>query len=158
MLHVEITARGASRDVHSGMAPIIPNPIWRLISFLGSLKDEKGEILVPGFYEGVRDLGYDVDRYLEAIPFEEEEVKRDLGIDEFVGGGSGIELLRKLYLSPSLNISGIYGGYTGVGSKTVIPSVAGAKIDIRLVPGQKPEYILAMLEHHMKERASTISA
>ena len=152
MLYVELVVRGPSRDFHSGYSPIIPNPIWRLVRLACALKDEHGRVLIPGFYEGIADLGYDVEELLRRIPFDEEELLRELGLKGFVGGVRGLDALRQLYLTPSLNISGIYGGYTGKGSKTVIPAEAGMKIDIRLVPGQEPGKILEALKAYLAEK------
>ncbi len=152
MLYVEFLVRGPSRDVHSGYAPLVPNPIWRLVRLACALKDESGRVLIPGFYEDITDLGYDVEALLRKIPFDEEKELADLGLKEFVGGVRGLEALRQLLLSPSLNISGIYGGYTGVGGKTVIPAVAGMKVDIRLVPGQDPGKVLKALRTYLAEK------
>ena len=152
MLYVEFIVRGASRDVHSGYSPLVPNPIWRLVKLACLLKDEEGRVLIPGFYETVGDMGYDVEELLRKVPFDEEAMKRDLGLKEFVGGVTGLEALRQLYLMPALNISGIYGGYTGEGGKTVIPARAGMKVDIRLVPGQDPDDIFERLRAYLAEK------
>ncbi|RLI08429.1 hypothetical protein DRO32_02305 [Candidatus Bathyarchaeota archaeon] len=151
MLYVELVVKGPSRDVHSGYAPIVPNPIWRLVRLACLLKGPDGRVLIPGFYEGLAGLGYDAEDLLSRIPFDEEALKEELGLEEFVGGLTGLEALRHLHLMPSLNISGIYGGYTGEGGKTVIPSRAGMKLDIRLVPGQDPEAILGALKGYLAE-------
>jgi acetylornithine deacetylase/succinyl-diaminopimelate desuccinylase-like protein len=99
----------------------------------------------------------DIDIYLEVVELLKEvdleelnELKTMLCIDKFNKGLEGFEALKTLYLSPSVNISGIYGGYIGKGSKTVIPSTAGAKIDIRLVPNQNPSKILEKFKQHVK--------
>ena len=152
MVYVEIVLRGANRDVHSGSAPLIPNPVWRLVRFLSSIKDEKGRVLVDWLYRGVKELEW-APELLEKMSIEHlEETKKQLGIKEFNEGLEGIEALKKLHLSPSINVSGLYAGYTGKGSKTVIPSVAGAKIDIRLVPEQDPEEILSEFKKFMEEK------
>ncbi len=153
MLYIEIILREALRDVHSGNAPLVPNPVWRMARLLSLLKDESGKIYVPGFYE---DIDPEFLRAGEELigkidPTELEEMKRELGIESFVGGLSGYEALKKLYLEPSLNVSGLYSGYTGKGSKTIVPSLAGAKIDIRPVPGQDPEKILRNLKKYLEE-------
>jgi len=152
MLYVELTVKGPSRDIHSGYAPIVPNPIWRLARLACTLKDPEGRVLIPGFYEGLTGLGYDVEALLKELPFDEEALKEELGLEEFVGGLTGLEALRQLHLMPSLNISGIYGGYTGRGGKTVIPSEAGMKIDIRLVPDQDPDEVLEALRAYLAEK------
>ena len=153
MLYVEVLLRGASRDVHSGMAPLVPNPAWRMAKLLTKLKAEDGRILVPGFYDDIDSEFLEAaEELIKRMDLEElEETKRELGLKEFVGGLSGFEALKELHTKPSLNVSGLYAGYTGRGSKTVVPSVAGAKIDIRPVPGQKPEKILRNLREYLSE-------
>ena len=155
MVYVELKVRGASRDVHSGYSPLIPNPALRIARLLLELKDERsGKVLIPGFYDGV-DLEFlrIGEELLSKVDVSElETMKEELGLREFVGGLSGLEALKALHLSPSLNISGLYSGYTGKGSKTIVPSEAGAKIDIRLVPGQDPRIILDSLVNYIKVR------
>lgn len=151
MLYLEIRVKRLSRDVHSGMATILPNPAWDIVRILSSLRSEKGEVKIPGFYEGLKDLGYDVEELLKDYPFEEEDLKKELGIREFIGGVSGLEALKKLHLQPSLNISGLYAGYTGKGSKTIVPALAGVKIDVRTVPGQDPERLLRSFREYLEE-------
>lgn len=153
MLYIELELRGAARDVHSGFAPIVPNPVWRMAELLTLLKDpESGRVLVPGFYDGIADLGYDVDRYLEQAPVDEDELLRELGLRSFLGNLRGLELRRALYLQPSLNVSGLYAGYTGRGAKTIVPSRVVAKIDIRPVPGQEPSRLLERLRSYLREK------
>ncbi len=153
MLYVEVILRGASRDVHSGMAPIVPNPAWRMARLLTKLKTEDGKILVPGFYDDIDpEFVRTAEELIMKMNLEElEEMKEELGLKEFVGGLRGFEALKELHTKPSLNVSGLYAGYTGKGSKTVVPSIAGAKIDIRPVPGQKPEKILENLRRYLSE-------
>lgn len=154
MLYLEIVLRGASRDVHSGYAPLVPNPVWRMARLLALLKDEEGRILVPGFYEGVDPefLRHGEELLSRLGPEELESLKEELGLRSFVRGLEGAEALRELYLRPSLNVSGLYSGYTGRGSKTVVPSLAGAKIDIRPLPGQDPQALLERLRGCLAER------
>ncbi len=151
MLYVEILLRGPSRDVHSGSAPLVPNPVWRMARLLASLKTEDGVVRVPGFYDDVEEeFLRGAEELIGRMSYEElEELKRELGLREFVRGLSGEEALRELYTKPSLNVSGLYAGYTGRGSKTIVPSMAGVKIDIRPVPGQRPERILERLREYL---------
>ncbi len=152
MVYIEVIFRGASRDVHSGYAPLVPNPVWKLAKFLTLLKDVNGKILVPWVYEDMEDLGVEAEELLKEMDIGElDELKKKLGIKEFAEGLSGFEALRKLHLLPSLNVSGLYAGYTGKGSKTIVPSIAGVKIDIRLVPGQKPDKIIEKFKEFLKE-------
>lgn len=153
MLYLEIILRGASRDVHSGNAPLVPNPVWRMARLLLSLKNENGEILVPGFYDDIdRDFLEFSERLLRDLDYEElESLKKELGLKNFVRGLEGLEALRELYTKPSLNVSGLYAGYTGKGSKTIVPALAGVKIDIRPVPGQDPSKIYSKLKSYLDQ-------
>ncbi len=147
MIYVEIRLRGASRDAHSGYAPLVPNPAWRLAKLLTLIKDEEGHIKVDWLYKGMIDLGPEAEKLLEELGSSElEELREELGLRQFAENLGGIEALRKLHLYPSINVSGLYAGYTGRGSKTIVPAVAGAKIDIRPVPGQDPRALLSELE------------
>ncbi len=153
MLYVEIILRGASRDVHSGNAPLVPNPVWRMAKLLTYLKNERGDILLPGLYEDIDPVFVqEAEEMIGELGFEElEELREELGLREFVKGLAGVDALRELYTKPSLNVSGLYGGYTGKGSKTIVPSIAGVKIDIRPVPGQDPAKILDKLKSYLNE-------
>jgi Acetylornithine deacetylase/Succinyl-diaminopimelate desuccinylase and related deacylases len=109
---------------------------------------------VPGFYEDIDPEFMRIgEELIRKMDFSElEEMAKELGLKEFVGGVKGYDALRKLYLEPSLNVSGLYSGYTGKGSKTIVPSIAGAKIDIRPVPGQDPEKILDRFKKYIAEK------
>ncbi len=152
MVYLEIKIRGPSRDVHSGYSPLVPNPAWRMAMLLSKLKDEHGRVLIPGFYDKVDPEFLSIgEKLLERVDVDElEALKEELGIKEFVGGLRGFEALKALHLSPSLNISGLYSGYTGKGSKTIVPSEAAVKLDIRLVPGQDPKEILENTVKYLK--------
>ncbi len=151
MLYIEVVLRGADRDVHSGLAPLIPNPAWRLAKLLTYLKSEDGIILVPGVYEGVDPefIHYSEELLKNLDCNELVTLRRELGIKEFVGGLDCLEAFKGLYMKSSLNISGLYSGHVGKGVKTIVPSVAGVKIDIRLLPGQNPEYILKKFKEYL---------
>ena len=153
MLYVEVIVRGANRDVHSGSAPLVPNPVWRLVKLLSSIKDEDGRILVNWLYDGMIDLGPEAVELLKDIDAEDlEEMKKQLGIERFNMGLEGLEALKHLYLMPSINVSCLYAGYIGKGSKTFIPSIASAKIDIRPVPGQDPERLFKLFKKFLEEK------
>jgi len=152
VLSVELRTKGASRDVHSANAPLIPNPAWRLVWALNCLKNEKDEITIHGFHDDVEPPSADEMKYVEKIPFEEEEEKKDLGLTEFLQNVSGLEAVKALLYHPTCTINGFLTGYTDTGSKTVLPNKAMAKLDFRLVPRQKPEDILEKLREHLKNR------
>ncbi|MDH5449798.1 MAG: M20/M25/M40 family metallo-hydrolase [Candidatus Bathyarchaeota archaeon] len=152
VLSVELEAKGASRDVHSANAPLIPNPAWRLVWTLNTLKNEKDEILIEGFYDDVETPLTEEIKCLKDIPFEEEEEKKELALKEFLHKASGLDALKALLYKPTCTINGFMSGYTGTGSKTVLPNKATAKLDFRLVPRQRPEKIFRKLVKHLKSR------
>ncbi len=152
VLSVELRARGASRDVHSANAPLIPNPAWRLLWALNLLKNRKEKILIEGFYDNVQSQSLEEIECLKAIPFEEEQFKEELEIEEFLQDKSGLEALKALLYQPTCTINGYISGYTGKGSKTVLPREASAKLDFRLVPNQDPSDIYQKLVKHLESQ------
>lgn len=149
MLYVELSAEGANTDLHSANASIIESPAWRLLFALTSLKDQNDKILIPGFYDDVIEPTSEEIESLSRYLFDEEANKEKLGISKFVNDLTGIDLKRKHLFEPTCNICGISSGYTGEGSKTVLPNHAFAKLDFRLVPGQDPNRILKLLREHL---------
>jgi acetylornithine deacetylase/succinyl-diaminopimelate desuccinylase-like protein len=152
VLSVELRAKGASRDVHSSNAPLIPNPAWRLVWALNTLKNEKDEIIIGGFYDDVKKPPAEEISYVKEIPFEEEEEKRDLGLKCFLHDMSGLDAVKILLYHPTCTINGFLAGYTASGSKTVLPNRAMVKLDFRLVPEQKSADIFDKLVKHLKTR------
>ncbi len=149
MLYVELRVRCTETDSHSSNAGIVPNPAWRLIWALSTIKGPDDKILIEGFYDGVQPpTQKDLD-ILEQDPFDEALFKKSLGLTGFIGGLTGKELLKKHYYMPTANICGLCAGYTGEGSKTVLPAQASVKMDFRLVPGQEPERIFQLLREHL---------
>jgi len=152
VLSVELRASGASKDVHSANAPIIPNPAWHLVWALSLLKDKEENILIEDFYENVLPPSSEEIECLRNIPFEEEETKKELGLEEFLQSKSGLEALKALLYQPTCTINGFVSGYTGAGSKTVLPHEASAKLDFRLVPNQNSTEIFRKLVKYLKTR------
>ncbi|MEM4312003.1 MAG: M20/M25/M40 family metallo-hydrolase [Nitrososphaerales archaeon] len=152
ILYVELRINTAGIDQHSMYSTIIPNPAWKLVWLLNTLKDDKENILIEGFYDDVLKPTEEESRMLEEIEFNEEEYRRNFGVKNYLLNRKGLELLKALVFNPTCNISGIEAGYTGKGSKTVNPSWAMAKVDFRLVPKQKPEDILGKLKAHLKRK------
>jgi acetylornithine deacetylase/succinyl-diaminopimelate desuccinylase-like protein len=150
--YVELRVRGASKDAHSSLATIVPNPAWRLVWALATLKNERDEITIDGFMDRVRPPTPLELEALERLPFDEPGMLRIHGIKRFVRGLTGVELKKKHFFEPTCTICGIVSGYTGAGSKTVLPAVASAKIDFRLVPDQSPETVTALLRAHLDRR------
>ena len=152
ILYVELEAQGPIRDVHSATAAIVDNPAWRLVRALDTLKDEKNRILVPNWYKGIKPFTQEQLKYLKAEPLHEKAMKKELGIKSFIDGMKSLEAKKALAGKPTCTICGLVSGWTGPGSKTVLPSKALAKIDFRLVPGQKPKILLRELKKHLKAK------
>src|SRR5213596_3745573 len=147
-----MVSRTASVDQHSSYAAIAPNPGWRLIHFLTTLRDANGRIKIPGWYEDARRPTARELRYLRASAFSADALKGFWGVKEFIGGENNFDLLRRLIYSPTCTICGFVSGYIEEGTKTVNPAVAKAKIDFRLVPNMKKEKQLAKLRDHLKSK------
>lgn len=149
MVYVELTARGARIDQHSMRATSVPNPAWRLVWALNTLKGPDNKVAIEGFYDDVRPLTNLERETIAKIPVDEKALLDFYGIDGFLPGRVENGYYYNLISEPTCNIAGIVSGYTGEGSKTVLPSVAKAKVDMRLVPGQKPADILEKLKRHL---------
>lgn len=152
MLTVELVARGASRDLHSGMAAYVPSPTWRLIWALAALKSPDNRVQIPGFYEAVTVPNEAQEQLVASIPDETQEELDNVGLEAFIGGMRGADLYRASAFDPTANIQGIEAGYNGPGSKTVLPAEARAKLDIRLVPDQDPEEIFQSLQRFLSDK------
>ncbi len=147
--YVELSVTGASSDLHSSWGTVVPNPIWRLVWALNSLKDHQERILIPGFYDAVRQPSpMEIDA-LEQMHFDEQGERRQMGLDGFLCGLTGLPLLTKHIFQPTCTICGIGGGYQGTGLKTVLPNQAKAKLDLRLVPDQDPHQVYDGLCQHL---------
>jgi acetylornithine deacetylase/succinyl-diaminopimelate desuccinylase-like protein len=152
LLYVELRARGASRDLHSSYAPLVPNPAWRLVWALNTLKDEQDRITIDGLMDHVAQPSPEELELLEKIPFEDDKMKEDLDIPEFLGGVGGKDAVRQLLYSPTCTICGFVAGYTGEGAKTVLPSEARVKLGLRLVPNLEPALVLDLLRKHLDRK------
>ena len=153
--YVELRVRGANQDQHSSVATSVPNPAWRLVWALASLKAPDERVLIPGFYDNVLPPNPAELDLLRRMPDTETHRLDHLGIDQFLLGLTGLELRTREYFQPTCTISGIESGYTGPGSKTVLPSRAMAKVDMRLVPDQDPHEIFALLRQHLDNEGFT---
>lgn len=147
--YVELLARGAAYDLHSANATMVPNPAWRLVWALNTLKGPDERILILGFYDRVRPPSAAELQALTSIPLDDEVLLNDFGIPAFLGGLRGIERLKAHLFQPTCTICGFVSGYTGAGSKTVLPSEARVKIDFRMVPDQEPDEIVRLLRTHL---------
>ena len=150
--YVELRARGAAKDAHSSLGTIVPNAAWRLVWALATLKSSDDQITIDGFMDLVRPPSAGERELLERLPFDEQSMLRIHGIKSFVRGLTGAALKEKHFYEPTCTICGIVSGYTGAGSKTVLPAVASAKIDFRLVPDLTPEIVTRLLRAHLDRR------
>lgn len=150
--YVELRARGARRDLHSAYAPIVPNPAWRLVWALSTLKDEQDQITIDGYLDHVATPPPETIAAADAVPFDEERIKADYGIDRFLARVSGKEAVRRYLFAPTCTICGMDAGYSGEGAKTVLPSTARAKVDLRLVPDLTPDLAVGLLREHLARR------
>jgi acetylornithine deacetylase/succinyl-diaminopimelate desuccinylase-like protein len=155
LCYVELRCHGVRSDMHSSYAPIVQSATWRLVWALNSIKDENDRITIDGFYDDVvpsteEDMGY-----LEGLFFDEESMKKSNGIASYINGLTGVPLKEKYLYQPTANIAGIESGYTGEGSKTVIPNYAFCKIDFRLVQGQDADKVVELLRKHLDKHGFT---
>ncbi len=147
--YLEVEVIGPNRDLHSGLyGGGVANPINVLARMLAGLSDEQGRITIPGFYDDVLSLGGEERAAMARAPFDLEAFKESIGIKK-ESGEAGYSTMERLGIRPSLDVNGIWGGYTGEGAKTVLPSRAAAKVSLRLVPDQSSEKISALLEEHL---------
>lgn len=147
--YVELICKGADFDLHSSEAAIIENPAWRLVWALNTLKNEKEEILIDGFYDDVMPLTDKEKAFIQTMAYNEDEIKEQYGITGFLNNLKGDSLKKRLTAAPTCTICGIESGYTGEGTKTVLPAVAKVKLDFRLVPDQDPKKIVSLLRKHL---------
>jgi acetylornithine deacetylase/succinyl-diaminopimelate desuccinylase-like protein len=146
---VQIDVRGASTDLHSGMhGGAVQNPIHALVALLASMRGADGHILVEGFYDDVVPLSADDRARIAAVPFDEATYKAGLGVTE-LWGEAGYSPVERVWARPTLELNGIWGGFQGAGSKTVLPNEAHAKITCRLVANQDPAKIVELLTRHV---------
>jgi len=151
--YLEIEVTGPNRDLHSGLyGGAVPNPINVLSEMIASLKDEKKRINIPGFYNDVLELTAEERAAMARAPFSLEAYKKSIGLSD-VEGEEGYSTMERASIRPTLDVNGIWGGYTGEGAKTVIASKAYAKISMRLVPHQDPDKITELFQNHFESIA-----
>ncbi|GEP95906.1 dipeptidase [Chitinophaga cymbidii] len=153
LAYMEVEVTGPNRDLHSGVyGGAVANPATILAKMIASLHDDNNHITIPGFYDGVQELSAAERADLNKAPFDEAEYKTDLGVEE-LWGEKGYTTIERTGIRPTLEVNGIWGGYTGEGAKTVLPSKAFAKISMRLVPNQDWEKISDLFAGHFKKIA-----
>jgi acetylornithine deacetylase/succinyl-diaminopimelate desuccinylase-like protein len=153
LAYMEVEVTGPNRDLHSGVyGGAVANPINILCKMIASCHDENNYITVPGFYNNVQELGSEERTEMAKAPFDLESFKKDLNIDE-ERGEKGYSTNERTGIRPTLDVNGIWGGYTGEGAKTVLPSKAFAKISMRLVPNQSSKEISDLFIKHFESIA-----
>lgn len=151
--YMEVEVTGPNRDLHSGVyGGAVANPVNVLCKMIASLHDEKGKVTIPGFYDKVAVLSDAERKALNKAPFDPDAYKKELGVRE-VTGEAGYTTLERTGIRPALDVNGIWGGYTGEGAKTVLPSKAHAKISMRLVPNQISAEITELFTKHFQSIA-----
>jgi acetylornithine deacetylase/succinyl-diaminopimelate desuccinylase-like protein len=147
LVYMEVEAQGPARDLHSGMyGGAAPNAVFGLIELLAKMKNADGEIQIPGIYEDVEPPSEEELASWKSLPFTEEAFLKDEVGSTQLTGESKFSVLERLWARPTFEVHGIAGGFTGAGSKTVIPATATAKVSIRLVPKQDPDKVIAAFE------------
>ncbi len=151
--YVEVEVTGPNKDLHSGVyGGAVANPINVLARMIASLKDDKEHITIPGFYDKVQVLSEEERSAMNAAPFDLQEYKDELKVNDVLGE-EGFTTIERTSIRPTLDVNGMWGGYTGEGAKTVLPSKAYAKISMRLVPDQDPDEITDLFIQHFEKIA-----
>jgi acetylornithine deacetylase/succinyl-diaminopimelate desuccinylase-like protein len=151
--YVEVEVTGPNIDLHSGVyGGAVANPINVLCTMIASLHDENRHITIPGFYDDVLEVSVEDRDSLARIPFDLEEYKKHLDINDVLGE-KGFSTIERTGIRPTLDVNGIWGGYIGEGAKTVLPSKAFAKISMRLVPNQNSDKITELFQKHFESIA-----
>ena len=153
LTYLEVTVRGSDSDLHSGsFGGAVINPANALVTMLAKLKDAKGKITIPGFYDRVRKLTAAERKAFGKLPHSDRELKKSIGAPDLFGE-AGFTALERMWARPSLDINGIWSGFTGHGAKTVIPAEAKAKVSMRLVPDQTNAEITRKAAAYLKKIA-----
>jgi len=148
----EVTVTGPNRDLHSGLfGGAALNPVRALSKVIGAIHNDQGRITIPAFYDGVNDLPPEIHAQWRSLNFDEKKFLGEIG-QAIPAGEANQSVLEQIWARPTCDVNGIWGGYTGPGSKTVIPSKAHAKISFRLVNRQDPEKVQAAFRKFVRER------
>ena len=155
IFYMELRTRSMSRDAHSGGATHLPNAAWRLVQALATLVEPNGRVRIDGFYDDVRKPTQAELDHVRSLPFEAAVIKKIYAIDAFAWGRGDTDARVASVYEPTCNIAGMEAGFTGEGTKTVIPSEAMAKVDFRLVPEQDPRKIRDLVRAHLDRHGFT---
>ena len=151
--YFQIDVQGPASDLHSGIyGGAVVNPGMALARILATMHDAEGRVAIPGFYDAVEDWGKDARKQIASLPFDEQHFQKEVGAAA-LGGEPGYSVLERLWMRPTCEVNGLLSGYTGEGSKTVLPAHAMAKVSCRLVPKQTPQAIEGLMRAHVKRVA-----
>lgn len=149
MAYLQIDVQGPAGDLHSGMyGGAVVNPAMALARILATFHDADGRIAIPGIYDDVRPFPDAVRAQMRSLPFSDEGLKHEVGVDA-LGGEPGYTTLERLWTRPTCEVNGMLSGYTGEGAKTVLPAISMAKVSFRLVPDQHPDTIAKLVTEHV---------
>lgn len=150
MAYMEITAVGADIDMHSSNGAYVDNAAWRLVQALATMKNQQNDILVEGFFDGITEPTEVEKAAVQALPFDSKPLTELYGLKRpLITEAKGIDPRDAMVFHPTMTICGLESGYTGEGTKTVLPKKAMAKLDCRLVPGQDPDHVLKCIQQHL---------
>lgn len=153
LCYMEIEVSGPKQDLHSGvLGGIVDNPVHVLAQILSKLKDKNGKVLVPGFYKDVNSIPSQERKMLAQLPISEKRIQGITGCPKLTGE-KGYRMLERMWARPTLDVNGIFGGFSGDGTKTIIPAKAFAKVSMRLVPDQDPDRIARNFERYVEKIA-----
>lgn len=153
LAYMQLEVTGPNRDLHSGVyGGAVENPANVLCEIIAQLKDDKGIIQIPGFYDDVKELSDEDRKAYKQLPFDEEDYKKKLGL-KAVNGEEGYSTLERASARPTLDVNGMWSGYQGEGAKTVLPAKAGAKVSMRLVPDQDPKKVAELFKKQVESLA-----
>jgi acetylornithine deacetylase/succinyl-diaminopimelate desuccinylase-like protein len=155
LAYFELRCQGPSHDLHSSVAPMVVNPAWRLVWALSTLKDANDHITLDGYMGHMKPVSDENWRRIDAIPMEFEAMREKWGLASWINGLDDHTARRRYFGEPTITICGIHSGYEGEGSKTVLPAVAVAKLDFRLVDGLTAQLAHDMLRAHLDRRGFT---
>lgn len=148
-LAIELECRTARADLHSSLGAIFDNPLWRIAAAVASMRDASGRVLIDGFHDGIEEADPRTRALVRSPPFTLQSIVEATGGERLLEGVTAGTFYERLNLAPCLNVNGIHGGYDGEGAKTVLPSTAVAKLDLRLVPGQEPKAVAGLVRRHL---------
>jgi acetylornithine deacetylase/succinyl-diaminopimelate desuccinylase-like protein len=151
LVYMEVRVKGPKQDLHSGTyGGAVVNPATALANIITQLKDKRGRITIPGFYDAVKKPSAAERKAYKKIPMTEADFRKEAGVPALGDGELGVSFIERIWARPTVEVNGVLAGYTGEGAKTIIPARAMAKISMRLVPDQDPKKIRTLFERYVK--------